>query len=84
MAGRGDTALGLLLARARQPSVRVWATDAPFASKDSLKARRYKWHPGADGLPLAWARELEPAALDAEVAFLSDEIYRRPFGREYA
>lgn len=40
----GETALGKLIARAEQETVRVEATHAPFAVKDALKGRGYRWH----------------------------------------
>ena len=39
----GAPYLADLLAAARQPSYRIDALDAPFDSKDALKARRYRW-----------------------------------------
>lgn len=40
----GETALAKLIRTAEQPSVRIEATQAPFAFKDALKGRGYRWH----------------------------------------
>jgi len=71
----GELPLVLLLQSARRKSVRVWAEQAPMAAKDALKARRYRWNPGTDGRPKAWFRELSRDELDAELAWLSAEVY---------
>ncbi|GAN69173.1 3'-5' exonuclease [Acetobacter orleanensis] len=73
----GRTALSYLLDRARAVWVRVWATQAPFESKDALKARGYRWNDGMDGRPKAWFIDLPPEKREEEEAFLRDEIYRR-------
>lgn len=41
----GETALAKLIRTAEQPSVRIEASHAPFAAKDALKSRGYRWHP---------------------------------------
>jgi DNA polymerase-3 subunit epsilon len=71
------TALANLLDRARRKTFRVWAEDAPFALKDALKRRRYRWNDGSDGHPRSWHIDVEEAELDAELAFLRKEIYQR-------
>lgn len=71
----GELPLALLLASARRKSVRVWAEQAPMAAKDALKTRRYRWNPGTDGRPKAWAKELAKEELEAELAWLRDEVY---------
>lgn len=79
----GRTGLARLLDRALQDGRRVWAIDAPFETKDILNARGYRWNKGADGRYKAWHREVALEALDAELKYLRDEIYRcgdRPTG----
>lgn len=49
----GRSGLSHLLERARPPSFRVWAADAPFEHKDLLKRRGYRWSAGEDGRPRA-------------------------------
>lgn len=76
---RGTTALAALLEGARKPTWRIWAAGSPFETKDTLKARGYRWNDGADGRPKSWffdARERD--AREAEIAYLSAEIFRRP------
>lgn len=73
----GITALGHLLASARQPLWRVWATGAPFDLKDRLKERRYRWADGTDGGRRAWYVDVTETALEAEQKFLRREIYGR-------
>jgi len=69
----GKPYLADLLAAARQPSYRVDALDAPFDSKDALKARRYRW----DGSRRVWWREIPAADLAEEQAWLDAEVYPR-------
>lgn len=73
----GRTALACLLERARSVWVRIWATQAPFESKDVLKARGYRWNDGMDGRPKAWFIDVPPEKQAEEEAFLREEIYRR-------
>jgi DNA polymerase-3 subunit epsilon len=49
----GRTALSALLQSARAPRWRVWARGAPFALRESLKFRGYRWNNGTDGRPRA-------------------------------
>ncbi len=68
------TGLAALLEHARAPSFRVWAERAPFAAKDVLRARGYRWSSGDAGAPKAWYRDVrEP---DPELGFLRREVYR--------
>ncbi len=65
----GNTGLNCLIQMAKTPNYRVQATNAPFDSKDKLKARGYRWngdqkvwHTRVDSLPdlqveLAWLKE---------------------------
>lgn len=46
-----------LLQSARLPVFRVWAIDAPFPTKDKLKARGYRWSPGERGQPKGWFKD---------------------------
>jgi DNA polymerase-3 subunit epsilon len=71
----GELPLGLLLQSARRKSVRLWAEQAPIESKDALKSRRYRWNPGNDGRPKAWYKEIGRDDLDAELRWLSGNVY---------
>ncbi|MFG4657081.1 3'-5' exonuclease, partial [Acinetobacter baumannii] len=62
--------MGVLLEAAARPTAKVWALNAPFAVKDRLKERGYRWNVGEDGRPRAWHREIDPGQVDAECAFL--------------
>jgi DNA polymerase-3 subunit epsilon len=72
----GRTGLAQLLDRARAPSWRIWAENAPFDFKDQLKARGYRWNAEAGGGPRAWYIDVAEAAREAEIDFLRAEIYR--------
>jgi len=72
----GRTGLAQLLDRARAPTWRIWAENAPFDLKDQLKARGYRWNAEASGGPRAWYIDVAEAAREAEIAFLQAEIYR--------
>ncbi|NGM48451.1 3'-5' exonuclease [Caulobacter sp. 602-2] len=74
--GTGGTGFQTLLATARKTSVRIWADQAPFELKDVLKARGYRWNGEAGPAPRAWYIDVDEADRDAEIAFLSSDIYR--------
>ena len=69
----GKTGLWHLLQRARRKHYRVWATDSPFATKDLLKARGYRW---CDSIRFAYkAWRIETVELHAELEFLRAHVY---------
>jgi len=78
----GVPAMAKLLERAREPSWRIWATGAPFETKDALKARGYRWHEGGRGRERAWYVDVGAAGRADEIAFLKREIFRRPIDPE--
>ena len=66
------TGLAKLLAAAGQPGFRLSATNAPFESKDKLKARGYRWN----GDQRVWQTRLpDPAALQEECIWLKENAY---------
>jgi DNA polymerase-3 subunit epsilon len=68
----GSTGLSRMLAAALEPSYRLSATNAPFDSKDLLKARGYRWN--AD--QRVWQTRLSDSeALKAECAWLKEHAY---------
>lgn len=73
--GTEQSGLAALLDRARRPQHRIWADGAPFALKEMLKQRGYRWNDGTDGRPKAWYVDAD--AVDAELDYLRKEIYRR-------
>ncbi|MDE2416180.1 MAG: DNA polymerase III subunit epsilon [Burkholderiales bacterium] len=73
-AGNVETGLAQLLLAARQPSFKLSATNAPFESKDKLKARGYRWN--AD--QRVWQTRLaDPGALQDECAWLKENAYNQ-------
>lgn len=73
----GRTALSYLYESMRQPTYRVWANDAPFAMKDTLKLeRKYRWHDGATGHAKAWFFDGPLAAANTEIQWLESKKVR--------
>jgi DNA polymerase-3 subunit epsilon len=73
----GIPALAALLASARSATLRCWAQNAPFESKDVLKQRGYRWNGGEDGRPRSWWIDVSEGDIEAEKAYLRTEIYKR-------
>ena len=72
----GRLPMAALLESARKRTQRIWALQAPIEFKDLLKERGYRWNPGQNGRPRAWFKDfLEDSAVDAELQWLSDQIY---------
>ncbi len=72
----GELGLKRLLDTSRNPTMRVWAENAPFDFKDILKAHGYRWNDGSDGRPRSWWSDLQPDAVEGELAFLRAEIFQ--------
>jgi len=66
-------ALSCLLETARKPTLRIWATGSPIATKDVLKARSYRW----SGRRRCWYIDVEEDRFEIERTFLSKEIFQR-------
>jgi len=73
----GVSALGRLLAQARQSTWRIWAENSPFEFKDKLKVRGYRWNGENNGRPKSWYIDVPEDSKDMELEFLCREIYRR-------
>ena len=74
--GTTRSALSVLLECSETETVRLWAVCAPFAHKDALKARGYRWMPEPRaGIARAWWTELAPEAVDAELEWLRGTVY---------
>lgn len=71
----GRRAMAVLLERARQKTVRVWALASPFATKDALKQRGYRWSGGEDGSPKSWYRDIPQRTIHEEREWLQAHIY---------
>ncbi len=73
----GTKGLAALLAVARKPQVRLFATQAPFDMKDRLRARGYRWNAEGHGPARAWYIDCDEEAVAAETDWLETEIYGR-------
>lgn len=73
----GRRALDVLLGSCRAPLWRIRAAGAPYALRETLKRRGYRWDPGEDGRPRAWYVDVSGDRLETEREFLRREIYRR-------
>jgi DNA polymerase III subunit epsilon len=72
------TGLSQLMLAASRPSFKLRATGSPFESKDLLKGRGYRW----DAEAKVWFCTLpDQERLDAELAWLKDEVYGRRSAR---
>jgi DNA polymerase-3 subunit epsilon len=67
----------MMLESARSARWRVWAAGAPYALRDTLKRKGYRWNDGSDGSPRAWYLDVGDDALETESAFLRLQVYRR-------
>lgn len=73
----GVPAMAHLLERARRPSWRIWAENAPFDLKNVLKTRGYRWNGEENPNPRAWYIDVDDKSKDEELSFLRSEIYQR-------
>jgi len=71
----GQFALKQLLDNALCPMYKLWAKNAPYAHKDLLRARNYRWnvHP-AYGFK-AWSIEIPEHKVEDEIYYLKSNIY---------
>ena len=68
------TVLAALLGSARVPRWRLWAEGAPYALRETLKIRGYRWSPGEKGRPKAWYFDVLERDLESELQFLRTNI----------
>lgn len=73
----GDLVFKKLLDNARKKSYRIWAESAPFAVKDILKERGYRWSDGNNGRFRSWYIEVDEENKQAELEFLEEIIYKK-------
>lgn len=71
----GGTYLGELLASAWRSTIRLFAEGAPFESKDTLRARGYRWFEGNGDRPKSWRMDLYEKELTAELEFPKAYIF---------
>ena len=68
--------LAALRENAAKDTVRLWAAGAPFAAKDELKARGYRWMPQMQNrIERAWWTEVAPQMVGAELDWLREAVY---------
>jgi DNA polymerase III subunit epsilon len=67
----------ILLNNVEEKSYIIWATNAPFSSKDLLKNRGYRWNDGNNGKPKAWHIEVNELRKPEELHFLEQNIYSK-------
>ncbi|MDA9465220.1 DNA polymerase III subunit epsilon [Bradyrhizobium sp. CCBAU 53415] len=73
----GRRALDVLIESSRTPRWRIRAVGAPYAFRETLKRRGYRWDAGGDGGIKAWFIDVREDAIGDERSFLMREIYRR-------
>jgi DNA polymerase-3 subunit epsilon len=71
----GQSGFTALLQSARTPRWRVWAEGAPYALRETLKTRGYRWSSGDEGGPKAWYLDVLEGDLESELQFLRSEIF---------
>jgi len=64
-----------VLDNCRKVIFKLWATGAPYAHKDLLKKRGYKWDKPNFAKTQAWSIELRKNEVKDELSFLREEIY---------
>lgn len=68
----------MLLESVRTPTVRIFARNSPFETKDTLRARHYRWQPD----PIrCWTKDVRADEVEAERAWLRDHVY--PHGSSF-
>lgn len=72
-----ELALKTLLQNTYGKSYILWATNAPYDSKDILKSRGYRWSDGNNGKHKAWYIEVNELTKAPELEFLMQNIYKR-------
>jgi DNA polymerase III subunit epsilon len=73
----GRTGLSQLLQVARRRTWRIWAENSPYALKDQLKRRGYRWNGDGAGRPRAWFIDVEDGNLEQELEYLRQQVFGR-------
>ena len=77
----GDSVLAAMRRRALTATVRLWAIRSPFASKEALRARGYRWMPEMrDGIERSWWTDVEPDEVESELAWLREAVHGGTWG----
>lgn len=66
----GRSAFEYLFEASTQESIRIWATGAPYETKEMLSQRGYRWNDGKDGRFKAWNKSIKPDQLGTEDEWL--------------
>lgn len=77
--GTGRPAMARLRENALKNSVRLWAENSPFDSKDVLRERRYRWNPEAR----SWWTEIPEEQHEDELEWLATAVYGRRVALPY-
>jgi DNA polymerase III subunit epsilon len=72
----GNLAMKVLLDNACAKLYRIWALGSPFATKNSLKNRGYRWWLGGNGKDRSWYVDVDEKNKDQELSYLKDEIFK--------
>ena len=75
----GQVYLKDILTEAKKTSFQIIASNSPFESKDLLKTRDYRW----DANQRSWTKQIDKDALDEELRWLEDAVYRGTFRGRY-
>lgn len=67
----GDWPMRQLVESARTPAVRIWAWQSPFATKDKLRLRRFRW----DADARCWRKDVRASDVEKEIAWLTEHVY---------
>lgn len=67
----GRSPFQCLLASVKEPTLRLWAFDSAYHTKDKLRLRRFRW----DADARCWRKDLKLAQLEAEQAWLLEHVY---------
>jgi len=78
----GSLPMRHLLESSRRNTILVRAVNSPFDTKDLLKARGYQWDTGTADRAKAWQKEVAEAALEPELAWLRETVYKGRGGPE--
>jgi len=70
-------ALTELLVNSQKTMFRICASGAPYAHKDTLKQRGYKWTQFGSNKTQAWCILVDKAQVEAELAYLRSDIYEK-------
>ena len=64
-----------LLAQAKRTVIHLVASNSPFESKDTLKAKDYRWDPQNK----SWSKQIDKDDLTDELKWLEDSVYHGSF-----